>query len=189
MAEDERNEENKYIYLEVPDPAFRKVCLAVCDLDIDGRISRYEAQRILELNCSDAGIVTLAGIEEFTNLRRLDCAGNRLTMLDATHNLALEILDCSRNAITNLNLRELRSLRELNCTDNLLPSLDLSDNAALTILDCAGNRLVTLDVSACASQIDRLDVQRNPALETLYISALQRIVDERVEGHTSIEIR
>lgn len=189
MAEDERDEENRRIYVELPDEAFRKACLATCDLDADGRISRYEAQRILELSCPDAGIVTLAGIEEFTHLRSLDCSGNRLSTLDTAHNLSLEVLDCSGNALVSLNLRGLRALRSLDCAHNLLPSLDLSENAALTVIDCAGNRLLTLDVSGCASQIERLDTRYNRELTTLYVSALQRIVDEQVEGHTSIEIR
>ena len=47
LAEDERDEKNRYIYLTFYDKAFEAYCLDEFDVDGDGRISRYEAQRKL----------------------------------------------------------------------------------------------------------------------------------------------
>lgn len=46
LAEDERDEKNRYIYLTFYDKAFEAYCLDEFDVDGDGRISRYEAQRV-----------------------------------------------------------------------------------------------------------------------------------------------
>ena len=44
LADDERDEENKYIYPTFSDKTFEAYCLGEFDLDGNGRISRYEAQ-------------------------------------------------------------------------------------------------------------------------------------------------
>lgn len=43
LADDERDEENKYIYPTFSDKTFEAYCLGEFDLDGNGRISRYEA--------------------------------------------------------------------------------------------------------------------------------------------------
>ena len=70
LGEDSRDEDNRYVYLRFADPAFEAYCLEHWDLNGDGRISRYEAQRVWDMDCSSLGIKTLAGIEEFTALRK-----------------------------------------------------------------------------------------------------------------------
>ena len=98
LAEDERDEKNKYIYLTFYDKAFETYCLGAFDVDGDGRISRYEAQRVLRMDCSERGIASLSDLKEFTRLERLDCRGNTLSQLDVTMT-RLERLDCSDNAL------------------------------------------------------------------------------------------
>ena len=44
LAEDERDEKNRYIYLTIYDKAFEAYCLGEFDVEGDGRISRQEAQ-------------------------------------------------------------------------------------------------------------------------------------------------
>ena len=60
LAEDERDEENKYIYLTFYDKAFEAYCLGAFDVDGDGRISRYEAQRVRGMECPERGIASLS---------------------------------------------------------------------------------------------------------------------------------
>lgn len=55
LAEDDRDEDNKYIYLDFYDKAFEAYCLEKFDTNGDGRISRYEAQRVRRMSCSRAG--------------------------------------------------------------------------------------------------------------------------------------
>ena len=84
LADDERREENRYIYPVFSDKTFETYCLREFDLDGNGRISRYEAQRVVRIDCSGLGVATLYDIAEFSNLRELDCSGNDLATLDVS---------------------------------------------------------------------------------------------------------
>ena len=81
LAEDERDEKNRYIYLTFYDKAFEAYCLGEFDVDGDGRISRYEAQRVRTVECPERGVASLSDLKEFTRLERLDCRGNALTRM------------------------------------------------------------------------------------------------------------
>ena len=48
----------------------------------------------------------LKGIEDFSNLSKLECYTNRLTSLDFTHNTALRYLDCQENKLTSLGCEQ-----------------------------------------------------------------------------------
>ena len=174
LAEDERDEENKYIYLTFYDKAFEAYCLGAFDVDGDGRISRYEAQRVRGMECPERGIASLSDLKEFTRLERLDCRGNALTQLDVTMT-RLEWLDCSDNDLVSLDVNGLRGLTYLDCGGNSLPRLDLQSNASLATLLCPDNALAgALDLTSCASGL-RADVRGNPALATVYCLASQNV--------------
>lgn len=147
LAEDERDEKNRYIYLTFYDKAFEAYCLDEFDVDGDGRISRYEAQRVRTVECPERGVASLSDLKEFTRLERLDCRGNALTRLDVTMT-RLEWLDCSDNGLVSLDVNGLRGLAYLDCGGNSLPRLDLQSNASLATLLCPDNALAgSLDVT------------------------------------------
>lgn len=153
LAEDERDEKNRYIYLTFYDKAFEAYCLDEFDVDGDGRISRYEAQRVRTVECPERGVASLSDLKEFTRLERLDCRGNALTRLDVT----------------------MTRLAYLDCGGNSLPRLDLQSNASLATLLCPDNALAgSLDVTSCASGL-RADVRGNPSLATVYCLASQSV--------------
>lgn len=181
---DDHDEEIRHEYIRFTDSAFEEVCLSQFDLNRDGRFSRYEAQRVVELDCSDAGIRSLWDISEFKNLRRLDCSGNLLSDLDLTACPYLERVDCHNNDLWSLNVDRLRSLGEINCSENALERIDLTNNGSLRRLDCRANRLRTLDLTAC-SRLEELDARTNPALETVYLSEGQDVA-YRIDGDTRI---
>ncbi len=147
LAENEQDDKNKRIYITFADPAFERFCLGMFDLDHDGRISRYEAQRVLAMDCSGRNISAMWEIGEFSRLRELDCSGNNLTRLDLRKCPDLQKLDCGDNEITSLDIDGLRGLTQLDCAENLLARLDLKSNSSLRSLDCRGNLLVTLDLT------------------------------------------
>lgn len=154
LAEDERDEKNRYIYLTFYDKAFEAYCLGEFDVDGDGRISRYEAQRVRTVECPERGVASLSDLKEFTRLERLDCRGNGLVSLD---------------------VNGLRGLAYLDCGGNSLPRLDLQSNASLATLLCPDNALAgSLDVTSCASGL-RADVRGNPSLATVYCLASQSV--------------
>ena len=91
-------------------------------------------------------IKSLAGIEYFTNLTKLDCRNNSISTLDVSKNTALTTLDCSYNSISTLDVSKNTALTTLVCSFNSLSTLDVSKNTALTTLDCGENSISTLDV-------------------------------------------
>ena len=156
------------------DKAFEAYCLGEFDVDGDGRISRYEAQRVRTVECPERGVASLSDLKEFTRLERLDCRGNALTRLDVTMT-RLEWLDCSDNGLVSLDVNGLRGLAYLDCGGNSLPRLDLQSNASLATLLCPDNALAgSLDVTSCASGL-RADVRGNPSLATVYCLASQSV--------------
>ena len=70
----------------------------------DNRITRPEA--LEDLNCSQAGITSLAGLEVFTGLRRLGLDGNAISELAPLYPLRqLELLHLRGNRIAALDAR------------------------------------------------------------------------------------
>lgn len=174
LAESERDEKNKYEYLTFYDKAFETYCLENFDTDGNGRISRYEAQRVLRMDCAGRDIASMTDIRYFSNLQRLDCSGNTLAQLDLTACTRLEWLDCRSNALVSLRIDGLRSLTWLDCRHNSLPDLGLGTNISLQQLDCRENAFTTLDLTACSANL-RADVRDNPRLRTVYVLSSQHV--------------
>lgn len=186
LADDDRSEDNKYIYLTFFDKGFEALCLEHYDLNRDGRLSRYEAQRVVTLDCAGAGLTSLTDLREFTSLRRLDCRDNALTELDLSLLTRLEEVRCDGNSLGRLVVDNLRGLTVLSCRGNALAQLDLASTPSLVELDCRSNRLRTLDVSTCAPTL-QADVRDNPELATVYYKSATQVVS--ADGATELVAR
>ena len=134
-------------------------------------------EAVTAINCYDAGITSLDGIETFKSLRYLDCSGNRLETLDVSANTALTELYCYDNRLTELNISENTELRELVCYNNQLTELNVSKSVELIKLSCYQNQLSDLNVRNNAelayldcddNQLNALDVSQNTALSVLW---------------------
>ena len=175
LADDERDEENKYIYPTFSDKTFEAYCLGEFDLDGNGRISRYEAQRVVRIDCSGRGIASLADVAEFANLR-----------LDVSALARLERLDCSENRLASLDVEGLRALVSLDCGGNPLRQLNLSTNASLMRFGGRGCGFGTLDLSQCARWMELADVRGCPSLALLSVASGQRFGALRFAGPTKV---
>lgn len=144
------NEEN------FPDEAFREYIRHTIDLNSTGYLSAHEIRMAEEIIVTDLGITSLQGIEFFSALHDLLCAGNQLTELDVRQNRNLVFLDCNNNQLNTLLLPE--SLESLYCNNNLIKELSINHIPYLTVLSCSNNLLETLDIS------------NNPHLDVLYCS-------------------
>lgn len=99
--------------------------------------SRRSSQSWIFPGC---GIADLTGIENFPNLKKLNCAENRITDLSPLPD-TLTSLDCSKNAMTELDVSRFTSLTELRCRGLHLEQLDVTALSALKLLDCGDNAL------------------------------------------------
>ncbi|MDO5442039.1 MAG: hypothetical protein Q4G10_00045 [Bacteroidia bacterium] len=90
------------------DPAFAKYCLEAFDGSADGIkdgiLQEVEIRNVRTIDCSGLGIASLVGIEKFSSLDTLICRDNSLIVFDVTYLPSLKYLDCSGNAISELNV-------------------------------------------------------------------------------------
>lgn len=174
MAEDDADERKRYEYLTLSDERFEQFLLAHYDLNNDHRLSRYEAERVLEMDCSGQGIASLYEIGDFTNLSKLNCSNNNLVQLDLERNRSLTELRCSDNELAALSIDGLRSLTLIDCDNNRLVRIDLHSAVNLQRLEAEENRFTTIDLASCSSAL-RAFLRRNPDLTTIYTRAGQQV--------------
>jgi hypothetical protein len=157
-------------YTYIPDSNFEQ---ALIDLTLDsGTIDHFvltsNISGVTLLDLHGKNIASLEGINDFINLKYLDCANNALTSLNISgltnllelvtnNNLisSLDVslspdlyhLDCEKNQISSLNISGLTNLETLIVWDNNLTSIDVSNNPELSYLDCDDNDFTAINVS------------------------------------------
>lgn len=174
MAEDDDDERKRYEYLTLSDEQFEHFVLAHYDLNGDRRLSRYEAERVVEMDCSEQGIHSLNEISDFKNLQRLNCSKNNLQQLDLERNRSLSELRCAENGLVELQLGTVRSLTQIDCSDNRLTRIDLGAAVNLHWLDAEGNRFTTIDLVPCSNAL-QARLRRNSQLKTIYARSSQEV--------------
>lgn len=127
-----------------PDAAFRRCLAEKVDADGSGDLSPTELA-VTALDVHGLGIGSLEGIDCFEALTDLDCSRNALTELDLSGNTSLETLNCGLNQLSSLTISE--SLIHLDCRENALTALDVRRCRKLETLSCGGNPFAVLDIS------------------------------------------
>jgi len=178
-------------WVPVPDSTFEALLVARnidTDGQVNGRITKADAQAVTRLIMDDESLTDLTGIEAFTNLIELDCSDNNLTSLDISENILLQKLDCNTNALSSLNVDANTNLIELNCSDNNLTSIDISNNISLTSFVCGSNTLNTIDLSN-NTNLERLNLY-NIGITTLDLSNNTNLIVVRVHKNnlTALDI-
>ncbi len=165
-------------FLKITDPLFLEYCQQF-DADGDGILSQSECEAVTEINIANEYTYqgpktgSLAGIEQFTALTRIDCRYNNISALNVSNNPALVYLHCGGNNLMSLGVSNNTALTSLYCFLNNISSLDLEHNTELQILFCYDNNLSALDLSnnpaltrvyCYNNNITSMDVSNNPAL-------------------------
>ena len=135
-------------YVSFKDEIFLKYLLDNFDTDKNGRLSETEIKSVTAINCSEMGINSLEGINQFTNLTSLICSGNNLTSIDISSNKALITFECDSNQFLRLDVSKNTALETLSCSKNMLAVINVSANKNLKTLICNENVLGSLDVNA-----------------------------------------
>ncbi|KLT70393.1 leucine-rich repeat domain-containing protein [Flavobacterium sp. ABG] len=116
------------------------------DSNNDYEIDINEASHVSYLNLSSYHFSNLDGLENFTNLKELNCSNNILTSLNLSHFPNLEILDCNTNRLTSLNLSTQAHITEIICHHNYLTSIVVKDQNPISKLICYSNEFSTLNL-------------------------------------------
>lgn len=161
---------------------------AKIDADLDGEISVDEAAAVtsITVNPYTSSIASLGGIEHFTNLTRLNCAGpgwsaadnkvlfGSITALDLSHNTKLDELYCDYNHLTSIDVSLCTALTTLSSAYNQLTEIDVTHNRALVSLNLLYNSITSIDLSKNVA-LSSLDVQFNQ-LSALDVSACTSLI-------------
>jgi len=169
----------------IPDPAFEQ---ALIDLGIDsqgildGQVLISDVNAVQTLNVSNKSITSLFGINEFTQLRVLNCAYNNIAWLNVSSLTQLREITATFNQLNSINVNDLPNLEKLYIPGNLISSLDISQNPNLTDLNTGSNPISSVDLSnnpllvrfvSIGTQLTSLDVSVLSSLQFLNIQANQ----------------
>lgn len=158
-----------------PDENFR-IYLLNTSYGYDGVLTTLETSLVNTIKVSRKNIQSLKGIENFTELKELNCGYNQIDTLDLSKNTKVSILECYDNGMTSLDVSECEQMIRLECMENKLTSLDVSKMSMLVDLYCSENLLTLLDVSNCTkledlecytNKLTSIDVSKNSKLERL----------------------
>lgn len=118
------------------------------NLNGDSEIQLEEALYVQYLDLSNADIHSLSGIEQFINLRELNCENNQISELPLTTLGYLKRLNCNYNNITSLDF-DTSTLQELRCAHNQISSLNVGSGTLE--LDLSYNQISELTLPPSGS--------------------------------------
>ena len=133
------------------------------DTNNDGQIQLSEALNIAQINVSSNPYNTtndihdLSGIENFTNLKVLNCSGNQISSINIATFTQLEEINASYNLITSFSFSGITTLKKLNFDHNSLTTLNTDNLINLTELFVYDNDLTSISFN------------NNPLLQNLRI--------------------
>lgn len=158
------------IYTYVPDDNFEQTLIDLGHDDVlDNLVLTTNIDALTNLDVSNAFISSLIGIEDFIALENLDCSANAIENIDVSANLAIQQLNVANNNLSALDLNENLNITALDCSNNTIQNLDIANNSALTDVNCSNNSLTQLDLNANVL-LSNLDCSFNQ-IETLSITA------------------
>ena len=138
-----------------PDAAFRSLVAEVFDDNGSGWLTAEEIAALDDegdpksLNVSDAGVMSLQGIEYLTELRVLSVSGcPLLTSVDLSGNTKLRFISFYQTGLVSLDVEGL-ALTHLSCDFGPLESLALGAQMDLRVLSCYQTDLTVVDVIGC----------------------------------------
>jgi hypothetical protein len=99
------------------------------------------------IDCHNKGVISISGVENFTNLLNLYMHSNLITEVDLSKNIKLWKIDLARNQLTSINVSENVLLEDLRLHENDLSFLDVFNNPKLTNLAISKNQIDSIDIS------------------------------------------
>lgn len=181
--------------IEIPDAAFKNYLVAQFDDNADGEIDSIEAALVTQIQTPGAGEITsLEGIQFFRGLKSLSVASENISAIEQRLPPALEYLDISNNAFSELNtawsfpplmnsiLASGNPLDVYACETVNFINATLGAGAIVVSPNSDGDNIVCDEQSAnqLLSGKPRLD-QRQKGSRTYFINVPENVAELRVE--------
>ena len=123
----------------------------ILDADGNGEIEVDEALNVYEMRISGASggniISDATGIENFSNVTKIDISNNNLTNLNVSSLINLKELNCKTNQISNIDVSGLVNLERLLCDYNQLTNINLTGLSNLNFFSCTVNSILDLNIN------------------------------------------
>src|SRR3954452_17516986 len=110
---------------------------------INRNYPKFTRKQITEIDIRNKSLEGHLDLNDFINLRKLDCSNERIIPTDISTWDSYHF----RNKITSLDVSNCWQLTDLNCSINRLNDLNIGKITKLTKLHCDSNNLSNLDVS------------------------------------------
>ncbi|MBR5369152.1 MAG: hypothetical protein IK138_07730, partial [Lachnospiraceae bacterium] len=131
-----------------PDLNLRNYVVRNIDKNMDWKLSKEEISAAKEIYLGSRSISDLTGLELFTELVKLEVAGNNLSKLDLSPFKELRMLSCGGNEnLKELDFTGLEELWYIDCRNTGIKKLDVSELPILTVLYCDNTQLTELDIA------------------------------------------
>lgn len=144
----------------------------------DGDILIGDVNKITEMRAEEMNITNLTGIENLTNLIRLNISTNKISDIEPLKSLTnLVTLSLDRNQIINLEpLKYLTKLGDLRLIDNQI--INIEPLAALTNLSALylnNNKIINIDPLKVLTKLTTLDLINNQIINIDPLKTLTRM--------------
>ena len=168
------------------------------NLDLSG--SRFSADslsilstlpNLQDLNLSNCGLSTLAGLENAIELGYLNLSGNSIRNLSPLSGLFhLQELDLSHNAVTDLTqLTNLAHLTKLDVSYNSINSIaPIAPCAKLTWLNASHNALTNVSAVANLTGLTYLNVEKNSLTDVAVIGSCTELQELYISNNSIADI-
>lgn len=165
----------------IPDAKLKEYLVNSYDDDFDGEISIVESENIVAVNCANKGISDLTGLEVCTNIERINCSGNNISIVDCHTLTRLQSLSCYDNPIEKLDLSncsELTGLYIIGASVNAISGDKLTINGY--------DRALCLDINLTGMPINMLTVTGSNVLQSLDVAKNEDIEKFNFNGNTAL---
>ncbi len=160
------------------DKNFEKAVLENHDLNKDGKMSPYEADRVENLFLMNKGIASGEDLPYFKNARMIILDENNIPELSLKNMDNVQLISCAGSKVSVFTANNLKSLTSLYLDGNQIENISLQSTPKIKQLTVSLNKIKTIDVSALQylkklnlehNLIHQLDISSNTNLESLNI--------------------
>jgi Leucine-rich repeat (LRR) protein len=176
--------------VRIPDANFKKSLIAQgIDINGDGKIQLSEAKSVKVLYVNKAGITSLDGIKNFSNVEDLGFYENDIKEVDLSGMTSLKFIYGFDTHLESMNIKGCTNVLNISCHKNNLQELDVSDQKKLVELSLGFNQLTRLDITgltalkkvhAYLNQIQEFKFDSCPQLEEIWIN------ENRISHHLDL---